>query len=121
MKFSTLNRTATWADIDVALNEFRDMLEILRHRPRVVVLENIASMVLPHRRQIFEAYCTILLAWRDFKWTCDILCPSWFGGPIARPRLFFVGFLDRSLWPPEGGYQVCLLIHSTSLNTYSFS
>eukprot|EP00966_Prymnesium_polylepis_P262756 6069081-Prymnesium_polylepis.2 len=45
-------------------------------RPHAVVLENVASLLSPHRRHAFDSVCAMLLDIHGYTWYVGVLCPG---------------------------------------------
>eukprot|EP00966_Prymnesium_polylepis_P166181 3841373-Prymnesium_polylepis.2 len=68
------------------------MLDYVRkRRPCAVVLENVASLLSPHRRHAFDRVCAMLLAIHGYTWYVGVLCPGDHGGAARRARVYWVG------------------------------
>ena len=95
MKFSSLNRSVTEADLDREVHVLDRALEYVRlHPPRVFVLENVIGL---KRRfpSALHRICELLLsACPTLTWYCHLDYPNQRGGPSRRPRLFLVGSVE---------------------------
>jgi site-specific DNA-cytosine methylase len=57
-----------------------------------VVLENVASLLSPHRRHAFDSVCaTLLEMFQGYTWYVGVLCPGDNGGAARRAHVYWVG------------------------------
>ena len=88
---SGLNRHATSADVQRTLDNVDAALDYVRHhRPRLVVLENVTRWLHTPLRWGLD-HLTVMLDGLPYRWQRCLMCPSQCGGPMARPRLVWVG------------------------------
>ena len=66
---------------------------VSNRRPASVVMENLAGLLHPTRRWVFDEVCRLCLRLNMYDWYLGVLCPRVLGGWNARPRLFWVGLL----------------------------
>ena len=123
--FSTNNQHITEASATRELGSLRRRASYLEHHsPRFVFIENVAGLFAPDRRAVYDSFTSYLLSLDRWHWEGGLLCPSTLGGPMTRPRIFWIGVLrapSPTALPPEPGApsQVIASPTTTTLSVHA--
>ena len=119
--FSDLNRFVTDDDLAGSIALFDVAFDhLLLRRPPVFIFENVASLLSTRLVWVVDHFLFKINSLGGYRIYLNILCPSYFGARMTRPRLIIVAMLSPGAFPPSLSFASSLPFFS-SLLLYSLS
>ena len=98
--FSDLNRFATDDDIAGSISLFDAAFDyLLLRRPPVFIFENVASLLSTRLVWVVDHFLFKINSLGGYRIYLSILCPSYFGASMSRPRLIVVAMQSPGAFP----------------------
>jgi site-specific DNA-cytosine methylase len=114
--FSDLNRFVTDDDLAGSIALFDAAFDyVLLRRPPVFIFENVASLLSTRLVWVVDHFLFKINSLGGYRIYLNILCPSYFGARMTRPRLIIVAMLSPGAFPPSLSFASSLSFFSPLL------